>query len=97
MSGFQIPIDFEGHAVAPVLKRPKGLAYDLDQVDERTRKRLLKNRMSAERSRLKKQEQMQDLEVKLTKTQSENKFLRDENSELKRRLAEMEALLRTKA
>jgi large subunit ribosomal protein L40e len=91
-AGFH-PIDFEGHSVAPVLKRPKGLAYDLDQVDERTRKRLLKNRMSAERSRLRKQEQMQVLEQKLSKTESENKSLRDENSELKRRLAEMEALL----
>ncbi len=88
-----MPIDFDGHAIAPVLKRPKGLAYDLDQVDERTRKRLLKNRMSAERSRVRKQEQMQGLEQRLATTESENKSLRDENSALKRRLAEMEALL----
>ena len=78
----------------PLLKRQKGLAYDLDQVDEKTRKRLLKNRLSAERSRLRKQGQMQDMEQKLVECQSENESLRVQNQALQSRIAEMEDMLR---
>ena len=88
-----VPTYFASEQTAPLIKRQKGLAYDLDQVDEKTRKRLLKNRLSAERSRLRKQGQMQDLESKLLASEAENQRLREQNSALQRQLLQMQELL----
>mmetsp|Transcript_9871 Transcript_9871/g.19729 ORF Transcript_9871/g.19729 Transcript_9871/m.19729 type:complete len:376 (-) Transcript_9871:86-1213(-) len=59
-----------------VHKRPKGLAYDLDLVDDKLKKRLLKNRQSAERSRQKKNAMMKGLEGQLDDSQTECEQLR---------------------
>lgn len=94
MSGGSMSIQTIQLPAVPLMKRHKGLAYDLDQVDEKTRKRLLKNRLSAERSRLRKQGQMHELEQKLSDCQIENQGLREENQALHRKLQEMEEMLR---
>jgi ubiquitin-large subunit ribosomal protein L40e len=93
-TGLNFSVKLEDLDTAPALKRQKGYGYDLDQVDERTRKRLLKNRQSAERSRQKKQDQMESLQRKLAAVESENKVLRDEKRALERRLAEAESVPR---
>ena len=62
----------------------QGRAYDLTKVDEKLRKRLLKNRLSAERSRQRKQAHVEQLEYQLSCSRSENEFL-------KKRVATLEA------
>ena len=71
---------------ASVTKTKTGLAYDLDTVDEKLKKRLLKNRLSAERSRQRKNACLQSL-------QEENAQLRAEKQSMAERLEKMEALL----
>jgi ubiquitin-large subunit ribosomal protein L40e len=70
----------------------KGLCYDVDQVaDEKQRKRILKNRESAERSRKRKLDLDRTISQALLSRDQENQQLRNENALLRRRLAEMEA------
>ena len=73
---------------ASVTKTKTGLAYDLDTVDEKLKKRLLKNRLSAERSRQRKNACLQSL-------LEENAQLRAEKQSMAERLEKMEALLST--
>mmetsp|Transcript_54285 Transcript_54285/g.126874 ORF Transcript_54285/g.126874 Transcript_54285/m.126874 type:complete len:374 (-) Transcript_54285:84-1205(-) len=70
-----------------VHKRPKGLAYDLDLVDDKLKKRLLKNRQSAERSRQKKNAMMKGLEEQLQDSKDECEAMRKENELLRAQLA----------
>jgi hypothetical protein len=72
----------------------KGLAYDLDSVDEKVKRRLIKNRLSAERSRQRKNARMSDMEDQLTHANTQLDHVRAENAELKQRLAAFEALAR---
>jgi hypothetical protein len=65
----------------------KGLAYDLDSVDEKMKRRLIKNRLSAERSRLRKNARMVELLGEIYQ-------LRAENSALHMRLAAFETIAR---
>ena len=70
-----------------ITKTRKGLAYDLDTVsDDKLKKRLIKNRLSAERSRQRKNATMQAL-------QDENAQLRARNDAMASRMERMEALL----
>jgi len=64
----------------------QGRAYDLAKVDDKLRKRLLKNRLSAERSRQRKQAHVETLEFELS-------CCRSENEHLKKRVASLEAQL----
>jgi hypothetical protein len=64
----------------------QGRAYDLTKVDDKLRKRLLKNRLSAERSRQRKQAHVETLEFELS-------CCRSENEALKKRVACLEAQL----
>eukprot|EP00961_Rhodomonas_salina_P020289 272525-Rhodomonas_salina.1 len=78
----------------PVMVQPqarKGVAYDLEKCDERLRKRLLKNRRSAERSRQKKNAALQDSQESLQQSQAENAELKQELSELKGSYSELES------
>lgn len=59
-------------------RRPKGVAYDLDCVDEKLKKRLLKNRQSAERSRQKKNDTLKNLEEQLQDAHTEIEDLKKE-------------------
>ena len=78
----------------PVTVGRKGLCYDVDQVsDEKLRTRLIKNRESAQRSRKRKLDAEQQAQQLLTIRDCENRHLREENTVLRRRLAEMEAAL----
>ena len=69
-----------------VTKTRKGLAYDLDTVDEKLRKRLIKNRLSAERSRQRKNATTKSL-------QAENQALREHNERMAAQIEKMHALL----
>ena len=69
-----------------VTKTRKGLAYDLDTVDDKLKKRLIKNRLSAERSRLRKNANLQTL-------QAENAQLRAEKDAMAEKVQRMAALL----
>mmetsp|Transcript_21693 Transcript_21693/g.51301 ORF Transcript_21693/g.51301 Transcript_21693/m.51301 type:complete len:351 (-) Transcript_21693:142-1194(-) len=64
-------------------KRTKGVAFDLDSVDDKMRRRLIKNRQSAERSRQKKNALMKELEDELHKTRMENVALKRECQSVK--------------
>eukprot|EP00292_Cryptomonas_paramecium_P011380 CAMPEP_0113694260 /NCGR_PEP_ID=MMETSP0038_2-20120614/20164_1 /TAXON_ID=2898 /ORGANISM="Cryptomonas paramecium" /LENGTH=320 /DNA_ID=CAMNT_0000616509 /DNA_START=44 /DNA_END=1006 /DNA_ORIENTATION=+ /assembly_acc=CAM_ASM_000170 len=79
-------------AEATANKKRKGLSYDLDAVDEKTKKRLLKNRRTAELSRRRKVEHAQTLEVRLADSQEENARLRDEIQALRDRVALLESM-----
>ena len=68
----------------------KGLAYDLDSVDDKVKRRLIKNRLSAERSRLRKNARMVTLEGEIGQLDQ----LRAENAALHTRLAAFEAMAR---
>uniref|UniRef100_A0A7S1DWM3 BZIP domain-containing protein n=2 Tax=Hemiselmis andersenii TaxID=464988 RepID=A0A7S1DWM3_HEMAN len=70
------PATAETPDLSCVAKGQKGLAYDLDKVDDKLRKRLLKNRQSAERSR---QRKLAEKSVK----EQEICGLREENARLK--------------
>jgi len=69
-----------------VTKTKKGLAYDLDTVDDKLKKRLIKNRLSAERSRQRKN-------ATLNAMQAENDQLRARNQEMEAKMERMSALL----
>jgi chromosome segregation ATPase len=63
-------------------------------VDEKVKRRLVKNRLSAERSRQRKNARMSDMEDQLTHAKTQLDHVRAENAELKQRLAAFEALAR---
>jgi ubiquitin len=69
-----------------VTKTRKGLAIDLNTVDDKLKKRLIKNRLSAERSRLKKNAAMQSLK-------EENDMLREQNAQMVAQMERMAAKL----
>ena len=54
----------------------RGSAYDLAQVDEKTRRRLIKNRASAERSRMQRKAKMEELELRCERQEEEIQRLR---------------------
>jgi len=72
---------------APVIPSSQGRAYDLSKVDEKLRKRLVKNRLSAERSRQRKQAHVETLEFELSCCRSENEHLRQRVALLEAQLA----------
>jgi len=85
-----VPVKAEdAGAEAPALPVPstQGRAYDLSKVDDKLRKRLLKNRLSAERSRQRKQAHVETLEFELSCCRSENEHLRQRVAALEERLA----------
>jgi hypothetical protein len=65
----------------------QGRAYDLSKVDDKLRKRLLKNRLSAERSRQRKQAHVETLEFELSCCRSENEHLKKRVAALEQQLA----------
>jgi hypothetical protein len=69
-------IDEECGDKSSAMPSTQGRAYDLNKVDEKLRKRLLKNRLSAERSRQRKQEHVEALESELSCCRSENEHLK---------------------
>ena len=78
----------------PVTFGRKGLCYDVEQVeDEKMRKRLIKNRESAERSRKRKLETERSFSQMLAERDVENEQLRRENAALRVRLEEVENAL----
>lgn len=81
-----VDVDFESECGDDFSTVPstQGRAYDLTKVDEKLRKRLLKNRLSAERSRQRKQAHVEALEFELS-------CCRSENEHLKKRVANLEA------
>ena len=76
----------EGFEELPV-PSTQGRAYDLSKVDEKLRKRLLKNRLSAERSRQRKQAHVESLEFELSCCRSENEYLKKKVASLEAQLA----------
>mmetsp|Transcript_2368 Transcript_2368/g.5657 ORF Transcript_2368/g.5657 Transcript_2368/m.5657 type:complete len:394 (+) Transcript_2368:32-1213(+) len=82
------PKDYKAEKQAEPTACPstQGRAYDLTKVDDKLRKRLLKNRLSAERSRQRKQAHVETLEFELS-------CCRSENEALKKRVACLEAQL----
>ena len=66
----------------------KGLAIDLDTVDDKLRKRLIKNRNSARRARERKVATTESLQAENQKLQAENRMLQDENQKLHQKLQE---------
>jgi hypothetical protein len=86
--------DINDEMAAPVTKGRRGLAYDASRVgDERLRRRLLKNRASAERSRLRKQAAEASAAGRLRAAAEEVKRLRAEGGELRRQIAAARLLL----
>ena len=79
-----VDIDAECGDDTSTVPSTQGRAYDLNKVDEKLRKRLLKNRLSAERSRQRKQAHVEALEFELS-------CCRSENEHLKKRVATLEA------
>jgi len=69
-----------------VTKTRKGLAYDLDTVDDKLKKRLIKNRLSAERSRQRKAAALESL-------QAENAQLRAEKAAMAAKMQRMAELM----
>jgi large subunit ribosomal protein L40e len=77
-----------------VAKGQKGLSYDLEKVtDEKLKRRLIKNRQSAERSRQRKNAHVKELEDRLERSQYEMGTLRTECDNLNRDVARMRELL----
>jgi hypothetical protein len=56
--------------------RPRVSAYNLELVDEKTRRRLIKNRASAERSRMQRKAKMEELELRCERQEQEIQRLR---------------------
>jgi hypothetical protein len=69
-----------------VSKTRKGIAYDLATVDDKLKKRLIKNRLSAERSRQRKAAELESL-------QAENAQLRAEKAEMAAKMQRMAELM----
>jgi hypothetical protein len=81
-------------APVPVTRGKRGLCYDVSQVaDSKLRERLLKNRESAGQSRKRKLEAVKEYEQLLEERDAENKRLKDINSALLNRIAEVEEAL----
>jgi len=79
-----VSVDIDSDVDHGALPSTQGRAYDLNKVDEKLRKRLLKNRLSAERSRQRKQAHVEHLEFELS-------CCRSENEHLKKKVASLEA------
>ncbi len=79
-----VSVDLDSDVDHGTLPSTQGRAYDLNKVDEKLRKRLLKNRLSAERSRQRKQAHVEHLEFELS-------CCRSENEHLKKKVASLEA------
>lgn len=79
-----VSVDIDSDHEHGTLPSTQGRAYDLNKVDEKLRKRLLKNRLSAERSRQRKQAHVEHLEFELS-------CCRSENEHLKKKVASLEA------
>ncbi len=75
--------------LGPAGPSTQGRAYDLTKVDDKLRKRLLKNRLSAERSRQRKQAHVETLEYELTCCRSENEALKKRVASLEQQLAQL--------
>mmetsp|Transcript_39615 Transcript_39615/g.61818 ORF Transcript_39615/g.61818 Transcript_39615/m.61818 type:complete len:331 (+) Transcript_39615:205-1197(+) len=82
-------------------KGQKGVAFDLDSVDDKLRKRLIKNRLSAERSRQKKNARLTELEEQVAEcvrdlqaSRAENVELKSENTRLKQENERLTELLK---
>lgn len=71
-----VSVDIDSDVDHGALPSTQGRAYDLNKVDEKLRKRLLKNRLSAERSRQRKQAHVEHLEFELSCCRSENEHLK---------------------
>jgi regulator of replication initiation timing len=83
------------NTAVPVKVGKKGLCYDVSMVeDERVRARIIKNRVSAAKSRKRKLDQAQELQDSLARRQEENLKLRGENDALRQRISELEQVLR---
>ncbi|EKX40970.1 hypothetical protein GUITHDRAFT_164518 [Guillardia theta CCMP2712] len=73
-----------------VSKTKKGLRYDLESIeDERLRKRLAKNRLSAEKSRQRRKNQLQELEQRLAMFEEQNLMLLKKNEALEQENANL--------
>jgi hypothetical protein len=71
-----VPATIVDGDVSSATPSTQGRAYDLTKVDDKLRKRLLKNRLSAERSRQRKQAHVETLEFELSCCRSENEALK---------------------
>lgn len=71
-----------------IQKSNKGLSYNLDEVDDKLRKRLLKNRLSAERSRQRKNAERKQMEEAISKNDEETAALHKEIQRLRALLEE---------
>ena len=81
-------------ALVPVTRGKRGLCYDVNRVaDTKLRNRLLKNRESADQSRKRKLETTKRYELLLMEQDVENKRLKDINTALLHRIAEIESAL----
>jgi uncharacterized protein HemX len=77
-----------------VAKGQKGLSYDLDKVtDEKLKRRLIKNRQSAERSRQRKNAHVRELEERLEHSKYEMSALKVECDTLNKEVVRMRELL----
>jgi len=83
-----LPIQAEDD-LGPAGPSTQGRAYDLTKVDDKLRKRLLKNRLSAERSRQRKQAHVETLEFELSCCRSENEALKKRVASLEHQLAQL--------
>mmetsp|Transcript_27430 Transcript_27430/g.55194 ORF Transcript_27430/g.55194 Transcript_27430/m.55194 type:complete len:285 (+) Transcript_27430:51-905(+) len=73
-----------------VAKTARGLAYDLDKVDENVARRLSKNRISAERSRQRKIQRWNEMVATSSRQEQHILALTQENQALKERMARLE-------
>eukprot|EP00961_Rhodomonas_salina_P095626 1286045-Rhodomonas_salina.2 len=80
-----------------VAKTARGLAYDLDKVEENVARRLSKNRISAERSRQRKIQRWNDMLNNIARQDQHILALTQENQGLKERLARMEQFFEANA
>jgi hypothetical protein len=76
----------------PVTRGPRGLAYDADQADAATRQRLLSNRESAERSRLRKLAAEAEVKAALARCEEVLRAERAEVAALRGELAALRAV-----
>ena len=66
----------EGRGAPARARASRVSAFDLEAVDEKTRRRLIKNRASAERSRMQRKAKMQELELRCEQQEQEIQRLR---------------------
>ena len=84
-----VSVDIDSDVDHGALPSTQGRAYDLNKVDEKLRKRLLKNRLSAERSRQRKQAHVEHLEFELSCCRSENEHLKKKVASLEAQVASL--------